>query len=64
MHKKLVHQLNVKFTAEEFQRLRKVGEGTGLTLSNIVRRSTIDTLPKFEQTRIPGSPEQREAHAE
>jgi hypothetical protein len=52
----LVHQLNVKFSAAEFKRLRKVREHTGLALANIVRRSAIEMLPEFERTRFPGVP--------
>ena len=56
---KLVHQLNVKFSAAEFERLRRIRENTGLALANIVRRSAIEMLPKFERTKFPGgsSPE-------
>ena len=51
----LVHQLNVKFSAAEFERLRRIREHTGLALANIVRRSAIAMLPKFERTKFPGT---------
>jgi hypothetical protein len=55
----LIHQLNVKFSAREFERLQKIREHTGLALANIVRRSAIEMLPEFERTRFPGTPSRK-----
>lgn len=61
---KLIRQLNVKLSTEEFERLRRIGKNTGLPLSNICRRSTIEMLAKFERTKFPGTPSRAQEEKE
>jgi hypothetical protein len=59
--RELGRQVNVKFSANDFENVLKVSRDFGFNISETVRRSTVEGLKKFNRARIPGSPTKEDA---